>query len=185
MNRELPRKVRKELETAIGKFFGPLEETLKNQLEGLIRNCQERLSRDFANSQDSAHATGPAAPSELAGPSHSGTQPQLDATSTPGVLAPYTVPMDSSFELWQGMDATFNLQTSIYPDSAYHSETNPLPSDPWWPATLDAFPSLANSDAVESGMMSSLESHGRSTEYESNPSYTCKGKGKADEATGD
>ncbi|KAJ4360810.1 uncharacterized protein N0V89_001377 [Didymosphaeria variabile] len=185
MNRELPRKVRKELEIAIGKLFGPLEETLKNQLEGLIRNCQERLSRDFVKSKESAHERGLDATSELAGPSDSGTQPQIGATATPSVLAPYTVPMDSSFELWQGMDATFNLQTSTYPDSAYYSETNPLPSDPWWPTALETIPCLANFDPAESGMMNSLGSHWQSTENVSNPSYMGKGKGRADEATGD
>ncbi|KAJ4291639.1 NAD-dependent protein deacylase SIR2rp2 [Kalmusia sp. IMI 367209] len=64
MNRELPRKVRKELEIAIEKLVGPLEETLKNQLEGLIRNCQERLSRDFEQSRMSAENQPPDASSE-------------------------------------------------------------------------------------------------------------------------
>jgi len=53
MTRELPRKVRKELEIAIEKMIGPVEETLKNQLESLVRNCQERLSREFLRDRPS------------------------------------------------------------------------------------------------------------------------------------
>ncbi|KAF2830185.1 hypothetical protein CC86DRAFT_403493 [Ophiobolus disseminans] len=63
MNRELPRKVRKALELAMERKFGPIEETLKNDLENIIRNCQEALTRTFFDTAQSlaSSSTGPTA----------------------------------------------------------------------------------------------------------------------------
>jgi hypothetical protein len=174
MNRELPRKVRKEFEIAIGKLFGPLEETLKNQLEGLVRNCQERLSRDYENSRASVEDQSANTTSGIAGPSLTDTQPQslsqTSSTITSSVLAPYTIPMDSAFDPWQGMEPTSDFQTCRYSDSGYFSETNyPLPSDPWWPSMIDATQLLPDSDP--SHMSNNAP----------NLSYTGKGKGRAED----
>ncbi|KAH8717068.1 hypothetical protein GQ44DRAFT_762312 [Phaeosphaeriaceae sp. PMI808] len=56
LKRELPRLIRKELQTVLESKIGPLEETLKNELEDRIKSCQERLTKQYfenTRSQDS------------------------------------------------------------------------------------------------------------------------------------
>lgn len=180
MNRELPRKVRKELEIAIGKLFGPLEETLKNQLEGLIRNCQERLSRDFENSTGFGDTKFLEGKPESAAPAGSMTTLHHNTDAACSVLAPYTVPMDSSFNIWNGLDVTSSSQTCDYPDSSYFSEmSHPLPSDPWWPSDFDGVRLLPSSDPPQMDVTNSVESQLVDLGEGSNLSGKSKGKGKA------
>ncbi|KAF2036397.1 hypothetical protein EK21DRAFT_84083 [Setomelanomma holmii] len=47
LRRELPRKIRKELQAALENVIGPIEETLKSDLENIVRNCQETLTRSY------------------------------------------------------------------------------------------------------------------------------------------
>jgi hypothetical protein len=42
LKRELPRKIRKELEAAMERIMGPMEETLQRQLEDIVRDCHEK-----------------------------------------------------------------------------------------------------------------------------------------------
>jgi hypothetical protein len=131
MSRELPRKVRKELEIAIEKMVGPVEETLKNQLEGLIRSCHERLSREFLRERPPGVQPAPGAQISVedAGPS-----------SKPS----YQRPLSSTFEVPQHTmppQPTEELELQPWMFGAYddmsfldHPDTNvALPSDPWWP----------------------------------------------------
>ena len=69
MKRELPRRIRQELETAIEKVVGPLEEIWKTQLEDLIRTCQEELSIEYERSETSFPSGMDNTTSALAGPS--------------------------------------------------------------------------------------------------------------------
>jgi hypothetical protein len=137
MSRELPRKVRKELEIAIEKMVGPVEETLKNQLEGLIRNCHERLSREILRERqpDSQQVQDtqlsvedPARDNAIAGPSHTLLN-QLPLAFT--VEAPQHTSLSQPTE-------DFVLQPWMFgaydnPSFLDHSGTNvTLPSGPWW-----------------------------------------------------
>lgn len=176
--------MRKELEIAIGKIFGPLEETLKNQLEGLIRNCQERLTRDYESSKAGAEIELTDDLPESVAPSDIGTKllPDVRSTEPSGVMAPYTVPMESAFDPWQGMtNVPPSLQNSTWSESAYFSEINyPLPSDPWWPLTT-ATAQIQSLHGSESCHIGSISTEGRIEDYgfADGVPYKGKGKGKA------
>jgi hypothetical protein len=47
LRRELPRTIRKSLQAALESSFGPIEETLKNELENIVRDAQETLTRSY------------------------------------------------------------------------------------------------------------------------------------------
>jgi hypothetical protein len=50
MKRELPRKIRKALQTALESKLGPIAETLKNELENIVRGAQETLMQSYLDS---------------------------------------------------------------------------------------------------------------------------------------
>ncbi|KAH7075731.1 hypothetical protein BKA63DRAFT_305477 [Paraphoma chrysanthemicola] len=73
LRRELPRTVRKRLQTMLESKLGPLEETLKNEVESVVRDCQETLTHSYL--KEAGTSTGPSyAPESIHGPSHI-TQP--------------------------------------------------------------------------------------------------------------
>ena len=146
LKRELPRKIRKELEAAMESIMGPMEETLKSQLEDIVRNCHENLTRSYRN------ATLPtdAMPEEIAGPS--GVAERQEPSSLPNLATPelemhptafeagalyqYHVPPESSPELWPDMTQPDEFfLTATWSDSAYYSQFEgsgyPMLSETW------------------------------------------------------
>jgi hypothetical protein len=132
LSRELPRSVRKELELAMETFLGPIEETLKNQLENIVRDCQERLSRQYQQIlQSSVHIPTAFAETE------ENLQPQnaisLASNANPvnrmllpnslDVLAQYSVPADSSLNLWTGYELLPHTKQATSSDPESYSET--------------------------------------------------------------
>lgn len=50
MKRELPRTIRKTLQAALESKSGPIAETLKNELESIVRDAQETLTQSYLSS---------------------------------------------------------------------------------------------------------------------------------------
>ena len=147
MSRELPRKVRKELEVAIERLTGPIEENLKNQLEKLIRNCQERLSKDFLQSKlriadmprrpfeadgTTDEVSTADEPSEQAPIAEGNADPQCAQTSSLD-LTQYAALPEPSMEAWPLPWDLSCFSHEASSDSGYISNIPAaLPSDPWW-----------------------------------------------------
>ena len=143
MSRELPRKVRKALEAAMERLIGPIEETLKNELENIVRNCQEALTRSYLDTARSlASSSGPPGPVTPAQPAFI---PELGAYSSTiraigtAELSQYFLPPDAMQEPYPKMtDLTennnnINLQAS-FSDSAYYSQSENV-QGPFWDDT--------------------------------------------------
>lgn len=193
LKRELPRTIRKRLQVYLERSFGPIEETIKNELEGIVRDAQEALTRGFLGTTPPEHSHAEtkagSAREEIntwqlnvsqAGPSdpRSHVQPQMDA------LAPYFVPPDatgtgpSSTEL---LTANDNAVTTLS-DSAYYSlPTQDLQFDEDWLNTIiDDSTWNLSLDQHSSEEIAHIGSRIEwSTEEVPQTSYTGKGKGKA------
>ena len=190
MNRELPRKVRQELEIAIEKLVGPLEETLKNQLEGLIRNCQEKLSKEYEHSKASSSDKTSDLSSALAGPSGVDESLEISNTLHSGALAPYFIPDESSLHPWPLIDLGEDPSVGAFSDSTYFSNSNVLPPDNHESAIMVGVPppevynNLHVTGSNPSAPVTTLDfepnwpSEGFATEGEE--FYIGKGKGRAD-----
>ena len=182
MNRELPRKVRKELEITIEKLVGPLEETLKNQLEGLIRDCQEKLSKEyecFKVSPSDRVADDSSAP---AGPSGIIDSSNVINTLSSSALDPYFIPTESSLQPWSLIDFSRSSNTEVFSESAYFSDEKYPPFDNTWDSQKwdgslnNATPSLAEPIG---GHTLDPSWPSAENETEANKSHVGKGKGKA------
>jgi hypothetical protein len=112
INRELPRKVRKALETAIEKNFGPFEETLKSELENIVRDCHETLTRSFIE------LSRPSIPSHgitVSAAAVLGSEVQDEPTKEPSPgLSPYRLPTECMMESWQGVLDTLSVPLQPY-----------------------------------------------------------------------
>ncbi|KAH5305110.1 hypothetical protein HBI12_171720 [Parastagonospora nodorum] len=126
MRRELPRKVRKALEVAMEKLFGPVEETLKNELETIVRDCHETLTRTFLSAAQAMASSG----SSSAMPTHAIT-PEcaidlFNSTITMDGLSQIALPPNSTREAWHEVHDNVENQ-NLHPtwsDSAYFSQGN-------------------------------------------------------------
>ena len=150
MSRELPRKVRKELEIAIEKIIGPVEETLKNQLENIIRNCQERLSREYLRDKDSdvplssgtqRAVEGSNQQDRIAGTSHvnTGIHPVNRPIIPPEGTALGPLPDSLDWHAWSSSEYNDMMIPNLSDADIV------LPSDPWW--SLDVNESLIDSSS--------------------------------------
>jgi hypothetical protein len=137
MSRELPRRVRKALDVAMESIIGPIEETLKTEMENIVRNCQEQLTISF---MDSIRAL---ASPPIATPGPSGILPipqKPRAVNMTGVetiekyasanndLSQYFVPPYTTLEPWPELVniADFGDYPPTQSDSAYFSQPSRL-----------------------------------------------------------
>jgi hypothetical protein len=194
LRRELPRKIRKKLQGVLEGKIGPIEETLKNDLEALVRDCQESLTRNFfdvvrpsevpeqrdaASQPEQSHSD---APPSGANPTDQPPRANADA------LVQFLVPPDSVPVSWPDVAASSNHTTShaISSDSAYFSligdESGPSSDDVWLESVLDSaaafddFSSTVNFPWSQDSDASYLTLPTESIL----PTYTGKGKGRAD-----
>lgn len=184
LSRELPRKVRKELETAIENLIGPIEETLKNQLENIIRNCHESLSRTYQQRASSSPSLQKppeiqSIATELKGRS---AKPFLEEIVS-DVLAPYVVPTESSQDIWPGLEFLSHNNHVTSSDSGYYSHVhNPVTDsvDDTWCSSFSCDPSMpevGNESFDQMGGMSAREALTTSA-FDTPVRYVGKGKGK-------
>jgi len=177
---------------ALESRIGPIEETLKNELESIVRGAQENLTRTYLSS---VHQSGPST-TTLPGSTASEQmtlQPPLDylnwgiAPSHPSVdaLSQYVIPAESSSEPWLDVSLTrSNVEDPFTTaDSGYFSlpggELDSFLNDAW--AESGTFgPSFANirSEAVADEPVECTPDVSSTSEPPCEP-YVGKGKGKA------
>jgi hypothetical protein len=178
MSRELPRKVRKALETTMESLIGPIEETLKNHLENIVRDCQEALTRSFLDNIQSmasssaavAHGRQPGFISDV--DRYSAT---IAADPTSDVFSQVALPPESLPEPWPELQSG---PSAPYADSTYFSQfdasNQPFLSGTW--AQIEA----ASGHVIEECMATDHQmGHVVVLESDTPASYTGKGKGKA------
>jgi hypothetical protein len=137
MSRELPRRVRKALEVAMESIIGPIEETLKTEMENIVRNCQEQLTISFMDSMRALASPLNAIPG-ASGILPIPQQPRaVDMTavdtidkyvSTNEDLSQYFVPPYTTLEPWPELVNVADLGNypSTQSDSAYFSQPSRL-----------------------------------------------------------
>jgi hypothetical protein len=136
LRRELPRKIRKELQVALQNMIGPIEETFKNDLENIVRNCQEALTRTYleitrSSGSSSGTQTEPGDPVNTAQPTgitdSSGFSPYCPVIDESDRLPQYFLPPDSTLESWpEVMTSIDNQYPPTLSDSAYFSLSDNL-----------------------------------------------------------
>lgn len=179
LRRELPKRLRTEFQSALEIMMGPLEETLKNQLEGIVRDCQDTLTRHFLDElntsasamEDSRESTDL---TNMAGPSNSSsTQPSIGSTD---FLSQFRIPPDFP-EDWSDVMKSADLMNSLvsFDDSANFTLETAGPSERSLQSHSASFAAQSSSE--------DQQSLGPSSEIEAMPSspvgYTGKGKEKA------
>jgi hypothetical protein len=134
LSRELPRSVRRELEIAMERELGPIEERLKSQLEIIVRNCQERLFKMYQDAIPSNNEGGNSnlvdneIPCEARPSNSTDASSTLLAISTTDELAAYHVPPQIPSQSWDNFLACPGREGDQLSDSAYSS----LPLDASW-----------------------------------------------------
>lgn len=113
LKRELPRTIRKTLQALLESKLGPIEETLKNELESIVRDAHESLTRSYLSS---AQATEDlegvdAAQSSSAAPSQSIEVPPQYLVPSEATTSIPTLPLT----------ADKLASSTAFFDSAYHS----------------------------------------------------------------
>jgi hypothetical protein len=127
------------------KLMGPIEERFKNEVETIIRNSQERLSRDFMQSKlhvtDITHrnreidkATTLDLPTDL------GSEPVMDSSSHPDctglpssdAMAPHTLATPPFEALPYSWYSHYDSQAAYADAGSIFNTSTALPSDPWW-----------------------------------------------------
>jgi hypothetical protein len=146
LKRELPRKIRKELQVALQSMIGPIEETFKNDLENIVRNCQEALTRTYleitrSSGSSSRTQTEPGKPVNTAQPAgvteSGGFSPYRPVIDESDRLSQYFLPPDSTLESWpEVMTSVDNQYPPALSDSAYFSlpdnvDSSFLDNEPW------------------------------------------------------
>jgi hypothetical protein len=194
MKRELPRIIRRALEAKIEKFIGPLQETLKNDLENIVRDCQENLTRSYMNTVQSPDTlprdmnqsieqqqqTPQASlaefqPSDPAVPSHFATEQ----------LAQYFVPPDAAFDPWPGMaQSSSNACTQdSFSDSANYSLSTNAQNHPWDDVWLNNMSSNNMGDILSASEPRNVQTNTMNYEnevmFQPLERYAGKGKGRA------
>ncbi|KAH4037652.1 hypothetical protein HBI56_222930 [Parastagonospora nodorum] len=157
LKRELPRTIRKTLQAALESRIGPIEETLKNELEGIVRDAQEALTRSYLSSTQNS---GPSSASVLH--STDGTLHPNDSCandlmqksqSTTDSLSQYLVPPEAMSAWIPDVPHPID-DSSTLTDSAYHSlsgtgqDDSPM-EDAWLRNFLDEDVFLADLDVEE------------------------------------
>jgi len=130
LSRELPRNVLQELEVAMERELGPIEERLKSKLETIVRSCQERLFRTYQETFQPG-VEGEQQPDVVsrgdvgteAGPSTAHHHPGGNLTSYLPFfdeLAAYQIPSEMPVEMWNNFTG-FSIGGGVPSDSAYSS----------------------------------------------------------------
>jgi hypothetical protein len=197
MKRELPTMVRRTLKALLDLNFAPIEETLENRLESIVRDAQEHCSRSYLSSmQSSQPSAGTIAVSvkEMEPAEYLSTislnasihlQPpyfQMDA------LAQCSIPNDSSSSDMPQLSFPNDSSNTgaIFQDSAYYSQHRDDENIPFDEASLRS--NSAGESAFEHFISEFLA---RNPDFETvapdstlhdQPAeeYTGKGKGRAD-----
>jgi hypothetical protein len=191
MKRELPRIIRKALEAKIENLFGPIQETLKNDLENIVRDCQEDLTRNYMNTMQPSNTL-------LWNRKHSAKHQQqtpqgaiIDSQS-PGMalpnldqLAKYFVPPDAPSDPWLGVtqpSSSGHMQDS-FSDSANYSLSTNAQNQFWDDLWLNSMSSNNMGDILSASEPRDVQTNTMS--YDNEPmfqppeTYTGKGKGRA------
>lgn len=185
--RELPRKVRKELEKAMESLLGPIEETLKNHLENIVRNCQENLSKTYQESIHSSQTKLPEDTNISMALNDISYMPQSDTSAVLNDLAAYAIPPEALMDFTTEAGPSYTAPTTSS-DSAYYSESQKpdteIPDDALWPIQFEEMTGdLAHDVRYQyTGMISdSGDVDVLSTFINETPSqYSGKGKARAD-----
>jgi hypothetical protein len=197
LKRELPRKIRKELEAAMERIMGPMEETLQRQLEDIVRDCHENLTRSYCSAAQPTDAI----PGEIAGPSRATErsefaslpmldEPALDTHSTTlqaDALSQYNVSPESSPQLWPDMMQPPDnfLTEATWSDSVYFSQFESLGYpilDGTWPPPTTTEPLFEdNRNTDTSGNYRTMANPVFTHSHDQPPltAYTGKGKERA------
>ncbi|KAH8719328.1 hypothetical protein GQ44DRAFT_809716 [Phaeosphaeriaceae sp. PMI808] len=190
MNRELPREVRKALETAMERIIGPIEETLKNELESIVRNCHETLTKSFLDTARrlTSCPEGPSSSKESAFSMQAAfaVNKNVPISSDEGVatdngLSQYMVPPESMLEPWPPEVINHSYSQPTWSDSAYFSHSEILGNSFLHDSSVHVEPPdtiLVSADVEECNFALSTSS--------GNPvpaTYARKGKGRAVEST--
>jgi hypothetical protein len=185
MSRELPRRVRKALEVAMERIIGPIEETLKTEMENIVRNCQEQLTISFMDSIQALtsppHATpGPSGILPIPQQPRAVDMPGVDTidkyVSTNEDLSQYFVPPYTTLEPWPELVnvAALGNYPPTQSDSAYLSQpsrlTNSLLNSSWESSGINTH-ATAHTDILDPSDAIGPKSYPQP--------YVGKGKGKA------
>jgi hypothetical protein len=196
MNRELPGTIRRTLQAALDRNLASIEETLKNQLENIVRDVHETLARNFLNSvQPSEPSSGTI--DRLAG----GLSPAENLSTTAltpcdatyltkfqtDTLAHYSIPSDaSSLDLLSLPSLDDHVNTSAsFADSgyqSYHEQVENTCFDDAWLQLDPDFGSVYESlsaDILPGG--AALQTNTPDPDFDQQPAeeYLGKGKGRA------
>lgn len=176
MNRELPRKVRMALEAQMERLLGPIEETLKNELESIVQNCHKSLAETYLGTmqQNQLH------PTNLSNTASSSSSRLFEITP------PSDCPeADSSLNLYSQEISDFAQYSLPTPNSAEGSFEGPsnIATQQSWPPQLDASFSNTMGDDSWSSMWAQNFGHDFALDYaelgDIPVSFEGKGKGKA------
>jgi hypothetical protein len=197
MNRELPVTIRKTLQAALDGSLVAIEEKLQNQLENIVRDVHETLTRNYLNSvqPSESFSEATAGPSNEAGPVGNCSTTELTAypvmqpaQSHKDALASFLIPPDASspypLQLPLPHDSTNTVE--LFSDSAYHSNPRDAEQPCFDNTWLD--PDCRGRSAYEGFFGVNLlgditfETIMPSTPLNDQPveQYTGKGKGRAD-----
>ena len=125
LNRELPRRVRSEVELAVQRASEPLEVLIKRQLPEIVRNCQTKLFQAYHQSLDSEQPSLPTKERAQDNPN------QANCFESPTVLpnnrlAPFFVPPPSSGD---NQPVAFGTVTGFPVQYRAHHQNNLTNSD--------------------------------------------------------
>jgi hypothetical protein len=194
MKRELPRIIRKALEAKIEKLMGPIQETLKNDLENIVRDCQEDLTRNYMNTIQASnkHSQGMhnATDQQQQTPQGAATDSQPPDTALPNLigadeLAQYFVPPDAPFDPWLGMaqSSSSGCTQNTFSDSANFSLSTNAQNPFWDDIWLNSMSSNSMGDILTTSeprdVRTNTTSYGDESIFQPRVTYTGKGKGKA------
>jgi hypothetical protein len=196
LRRELPQRVRQELEAEMEEELGLVDEKLKSRLSMIVRNCLEQLCRTYKGKsptteeaiQDKVPASEPgsinAVSSELTGSN------TFAGPSTEDDLAAFQVPSEACLEMWDDFMAYTHMDGGEPSDSGYGSlgrsldpifaaiEDNFQPSEPdqsWMASLLDPQPGSVQLDATQPSHLP----QNYPERDEAGGAYLGKGKGRA------
>jgi hypothetical protein len=200
LKRELPRTIRKTLQTALESRIGPIEETLKNELESIVRDAQETLTRSYLSSAQTLSLSS----GSKAGPTEQTASTQSSLTDATGklkliipndALSPYSIPPEANSSCLPQIQrlAEFSGKCASSSDSAYYSSHYCIPEPKQGASVNDIWlDSLLNEDLLEENERIAQDNVGGTTSSEiastyaftdDQPTrqYSGKGKGRADD----
>jgi hypothetical protein len=197
MNREVPVTIRRTLQTAIDRNLISIEETLKNQLENILREVLETLTRNYFASVQSFDTRSETMAGVVEGADPGENRSTIDLNSCDLVqfgqfqidaLAPFSIPPDaSSSNLAPLPIPEDNINTGAsFSDSAYHScpvgTENPSFDKSWFnpdPGYESVYESFFGVDLSGNSSFEMIAPD-PPLDSQATETYTGKGKGRAD-----